>query len=79
MALHLLGAEVTLVAPPTLLPESLDGWPVQVSHDLDDVISEVDVVMLLRMQLERQQRGAVPDRCASTPPATGSPRRVPSG
>ena len=60
-ALHLLGADVTLVAPPTLLPESLDGWPVQVSHDLDDVISEVDVVMLLRMQFERQQRGAVPD------------------
>ena len=43
-ALHLLGAEVTLVAPPTLLPESLDGWPVTVSHDLDDVLSEVDVV-----------------------------------
>src|SRR5215471_21100684 len=38
-ALHLLGADVTLVAPPTLLPESLEGWPVQVSHDLDDVIS----------------------------------------
>src|SRR4029079_12060237 len=36
-ALNLLGSEVTLVAPPTLLPESLDGWPVQVSHDFDDV------------------------------------------
>src|SRR5436189_49652 len=46
-SLNLLGAEVTLVAPPTLLPESLEGWPVRVSHDLDDVISEVDVVMLL--------------------------------
>ena len=59
-ALHLLGADVTLVAPPTLLPESLDGWPVQVSHDLDDVISEVDVVMLLRMQFERQQEALFP-------------------
>ncbi len=59
-ALHLLGADVTLVAPPTLLPESLDGWPVQVSHELDDVISEVDVVMLLRMQFERQQEALFP-------------------
>ncbi|HLM16200.1 MAG TPA: aspartate carbamoyltransferase catalytic subunit [Acidimicrobiia bacterium] len=59
-ALHLLGADVTLVAPPTLLPESLDGWPVHVSHDLDDVISEVDVVMLLRMQFERQQEALFP-------------------
>ena len=37
------------------------------SHDLDDVLPEVDVVYLLRIQLERQRRGAVPDRCASTP------------
>ena len=59
-ALHLLGAEVTLVAPPTLLPESLEGWPVAVSHDLDDVVSETDVVMLLRMQLERQQEALFP-------------------
>lgn len=59
-ALHLLGAEVTLVAPPTLLPESLEGWPVQVSHDFDDVISEVDVVMLLRMQFERQREALFP-------------------
>jgi aspartate carbamoyltransferase catalytic subunit len=59
-ALDLLGAEVTLVAPPTLLPESLEGWPVQVSHELDDVVSEVDVVMLLRMQFERQQEALFP-------------------
>ncbi len=59
-ALHMLGAEVTLVAPPTLLPASLEGWPVAVSHDLDDVISEVDVVMLLRIQLERQQAALFP-------------------
>jgi aspartate carbamoyltransferase catalytic subunit len=59
-SLALLGADVTLVAPPTLLPESLEGWPVQVSHDLDDVISEVDVVMLLRMQFERQGEALFP-------------------
>jgi aspartate carbamoyltransferase catalytic subunit len=59
-ALHLLGADVTLVAPPTLLPESLEGWPVQVSHDLDDVVSELDVVMLLRMQFERQREALFP-------------------
>lgn len=59
-ALHLLGADVTLVAPPTLLPESLEGWPVQVNHDLDAVVSETDVVMLLRMQFERQQEALFP-------------------
>jgi aspartate carbamoyltransferase catalytic subunit len=59
-ALHLLGADVTLVAPPTLLPESLEGWPVHVSHELDDVVSETDVVMLLRMQFERQQEALFP-------------------
>jgi aspartate carbamoyltransferase catalytic subunit len=59
-ALHLLGADVTLVAPPTLLPESLEGWPVHVSHSLDDVVSEVDVVMLLRMQFERQDEALFP-------------------
>ena len=59
-ALHLLGAQITLVAPPTLLPESLDGWPVEIAYDLDDVISELDVVMLLRMQFERQQQALFP-------------------
>ncbi|HEX9467683.1 MAG TPA: aspartate carbamoyltransferase catalytic subunit [Acidimicrobiia bacterium] len=59
-ALHALGAEITLVAPPTLLPESLEGWPVAVSYELDDVVSETDVVMLLRMQLERQHEGLFP-------------------
>ena len=39
LAFTRLGAEVTLVAPPTLLPPSLDGWPVRVSHDLDSVLA----------------------------------------
>jgi aspartate carbamoyltransferase catalytic subunit len=59
-ALTMLGAAVTLVAPPTLLPESLEGWPVVVSHELDDVLGDVDVVMLLRIQLERQQEALFP-------------------
>jgi len=60
LAFTLLGAEVTLVAPPTLLPPSLDGWPVEVSHDLDDVLAKVDVVYLLRMQAERQSEALLP-------------------
>jgi len=55
-----LGAHVTLVAPPTLLPPSLAGWPVEVTHDLDSVIDSIDVCYLLRMQLERQRQAVVP-------------------
>jgi aspartate carbamoyltransferase catalytic subunit len=60
LALTMLGARVTLVAPPTLLPSSVVGWPVEVSHDLDDVVSKVDVAYCLRMQLERQEQALVP-------------------
>jgi aspartate carbamoyltransferase catalytic subunit len=59
-AFTLLGARVTLVAPSTLLPVDLAGWPVQVSHDLDAVLPSADVVYLLRMQLERQEQSLVP-------------------
>jgi len=52
--LDAVGASATLVAPPTLLPPVLDGWPADVSHDLDDVLPEADVVYLLRIQHERQ-------------------------
>ena len=60
LGLHQLGAEVTLVAPPTLLPPTTEGWPVRVSHDLDAVLPEVDVVYLLRMQRERMTEALVP-------------------
>jgi aspartate carbamoyltransferase catalytic subunit len=50
---HALGCAVTLVAPPTLMPERLDGWPVTASYDLDDVLVDADVVYLLRIQRER--------------------------
>lgn len=55
-----LGAEVTLVAPPTLLPPSLDGWPVKVAADIDAVLPTVDVCYLLRMQRERMTEALIP-------------------
>ena len=48
-----LGASVTLVAPPTLLPVGVETWPVNISYSLDNVIASVDAVMMLRLQLER--------------------------
>ncbi len=55
-----MGAEVVFVAPRTLLPASLEGWPVRVTHDLDEVVGTIDVCYLLRMQLERHNDAAVP-------------------
>lgn len=48
-----LGAQVVLVAPPTLLPVGVSDWPVEISYDLDSQIEKCDVVMMLRIQLER--------------------------
>ena len=55
-----MGARVTLVAPPTLLPPSLEGWPVAVSQDLDSVLPTVDAVYLLRVQHERMTEALLP-------------------
>ncbi len=52
-AFNTLGAEVTMVAPKTLLPTQTDGWPAKASEDLDEVLTELDVVYLLRVQAER--------------------------
>jgi aspartate carbamoyltransferase catalytic subunit len=60
LAFAALGADVTLVAPPTLLPSALDGWPVTVDHDLDSVLPDVDVVYLLRIQHERRNAALFP-------------------
>ena len=60
LAFAALGADVTLVAPPTLLPSSLAGWPVSVSHDLDELIPDLDVIYLLRIQRERQNEALFP-------------------
>ncbi len=48
-----LGARVTLVAPRTLLPVTVEGWPVAVANGIDDVLETADVVYLLRVQAER--------------------------
>lgn len=48
-----LGAEVTLVGPPTLLPVGVGDWPVNISYDLDTVMKKMDVIMMLRIQRER--------------------------
>ncbi|GDY28869.1 aspartate carbamoyltransferase catalytic subunit [Gandjariella thermophila] len=56
-----LGAEVTLVAPPTLLPAGVERWPVAgISHDLDAELPGLDAVMLLRVQAERMHGGFFP-------------------
>jgi aspartate carbamoyltransferase catalytic subunit len=60
LAFTALGADVTLVAPPTLLPSSLAGWPVDVSHDLDGALPKADVVYLLRVQNERMTEALLP-------------------
>lgn len=56
-----LGARVTLVAPPTLLPQDLSAWPVEVRYDLDEAIAAApDAVMMLRIQLERMNAAYFP-------------------
>jgi aspartate carbamoyltransferase catalytic subunit len=55
-----LGAEVTLVAPPTLLPAHTDHWPATVTHDFDSALEDLDVCYLLRMQNERMAEALVP-------------------
>ena len=53
--LHTLGAQVVLVAPPTLVPVGVGTWPCDVSYDLDETLAEhrPDAVMMLRVQRER--------------------------
>jgi aspartate carbamoyltransferase catalytic subunit len=58
--LSTLGAQLHLVAPPTLLPTGVSGWPVTVGHDLDAALPESDAVMMLRVQAERMHGGFFP-------------------
>jgi aspartate carbamoyltransferase catalytic subunit len=60
MLLHTLGAEVVLVAPPTLLPRGVEGWPVTVSNDFDAELPAADGVLMLRVQAERMNGGFFP-------------------
>ena len=59
-AFGMLGANITLVAPPTLLPLHIEHWPVKVSNDLDAVLASTDVLYMLRLQSERMAQGLVP-------------------
>jgi len=59
--LHTLGAVVTLVAPPTLIPQDVSAWPVSVEYDLDAAVAaEPDALMMLRIQLERMNAAYFP-------------------
>lgn len=60
LLLSTLGAEVTLCAPPTLLPVGIDSWPCRISYDLDASIADADAVMMLRVQLERMNASFFP-------------------
>ncbi len=53
MLLSKLGAEVSVVAPPTLLPVGIESWPAKISYDFDELIPQVDAIMMLRVQSER--------------------------
>jgi len=60
LAYTALGARVTLAGPGSLLPPSLEGWPVDVAPDFDDALADADVVSLLRLQAERGSGSYVP-------------------
>ena len=55
-----LGAEVTLVAPPTLMPKGVESWPCQYTYDLDEALTGADAVMMLRVQAERMNAAYFP-------------------
>ena len=60
LLLSTLGAKVTLVAPPTLLPVGVDSWPCEISYDLDASLENKDAVMMLRVQRERMNASFFP-------------------
>jgi len=55
-----LGARVRLIGPPTLIPKEIEGLGVDVFHDMEHGMKDVDVVMMLRIQMERQGKGFFP-------------------
>ena len=60
LLLSTLGAHVTVVAPPTLMPHAVDTWPCRASYDLDAELRKSDVVMMLRVQQERMTAAFFP-------------------
>lgn len=59
--LRLMGVNIRLCAPRTLLPAGVNDWPVSVFSNLEEAVEGVDGIMCLRLQLERQQAGLLPD------------------
>src|SRR5207247_9233155 len=59
-AMTKMGAQVTLVGPPTLIPPEAPAWGAEVSHDLDEVLPQLDVCYMLRVQRERQRQQFFP-------------------
>ncbi len=60
LLLSTLGAQVTVVAPPTLMPLAVETWPCRSSYDLDGELRKSDVVMMLRVQQERMTAAYFP-------------------
>jgi aspartate carbamoyltransferase catalytic subunit len=60
LLLSTLGADVTLVAPPTLMPVSVGTWPCSISYDLDSTLAKSDAIMMLRVQQERMNAAYFP-------------------
>ena len=60
LLLRTLGAHVTVVAPPTLLPLGIQTWPCEVSYDIDSALPDADAVMMLRVQGERMRAAYFP-------------------
>ena len=60
LLLKTLGAHVTLVAPPTLLPIGVEQWPCEVTYDIDSVLPDLDAIMMLRVQNERMNAAFFP-------------------
>ena len=60
--LNMLGCEVRLIGPPTLIPSDADRWGVSVFHDMETGLKGCDVIMMLRLQLERMNGAFVPSK-----------------
>lgn len=60
LLLDILGAKVTIVAPPTLLPVGVETWPCEISYNFDAALQDIDAVMMLRVQKERMNASFFP-------------------
>ena len=60
--LTLLGARVRVVGPPTLIPKEAEDWGAEIHHDMRAGLTGVDVIMMLRLQLERMEGGYIPSQ-----------------